>query len=216
MQLALVNLLSAHVLIDQIDGHVEGFGQQAEFAMHVDYPFDEERTWSVLYLGLHLLQVRVVDHALLLSSDHVLIDLMRKFWDILRITEVKFIWQGHTFHHFLLPNLHPLPEYILDGALLNKTAPFFGDFRLNWTLACRLSFPLVWRHGMPKGALIEEALILWLCHLAGFPAIIVIAGRAPHLILVFEIAKIMLILLGLFRICLHLAYILLWTNWLGA
>ena len=69
---------------------------------------------------------------------------------------------------------------------------------------------------MSKGALVEEALILWLCHLAGFPTIIVIAGGATHLIFVIEIAKIMLILLGLFRICLNLANILLWTNWLGA
>lgn len=79
MQLAFVNLLSAHVLVDQIDGHVEGFGQKAEFAVHVDDPLDEERARRVLYLSLHLLQVLVVDHALLLSSDHVLIDLMREF-----------------------------------------------------------------------------------------------------------------------------------------
>ena len=79
MQLALVDLLSAHVLIDQINCHIEGFGQQAEFSMNVDNPLDEECTRSVFNFRLHLLQVLVVDHALLLSSDHVLIDLMRKF-----------------------------------------------------------------------------------------------------------------------------------------
>ena len=42
MQLALVDLLSAHVLIDQIYGHIEGFGQQAEFTVNVDNPLDEE------------------------------------------------------------------------------------------------------------------------------------------------------------------------------
>lgn len=40
VQLTLVYPLSAHVLIDQEDGHVEGLRQQAEFAMHVDDPLN--------------------------------------------------------------------------------------------------------------------------------------------------------------------------------
>ena len=79
MQLTLVYPLSAHVLIDQEDGHVEGLRQQAEFAMHVDDPLNEESSRRVLNLTLHLLQVVVFHHALFLSSDHVLINLLREF-----------------------------------------------------------------------------------------------------------------------------------------
>jgi hypothetical protein len=109
--------------------------------------------------------------------------------------------------------LHPLPKYLLDGALLNKTAPFLGDYLLRWTLACRFSFPLARRDGMPEGALIEEALILWLSYFASITAIFVLGGGAAHLLLIIKIAK-LIILFGLLWIGLYLAYVLLGTNWL--
>lgn len=82
--------------------------------------------------------------------------------------------------------------------------------------ACCFTRPLVRRYGMPHGTLVQQTLILWLSHLGDVPSIIVLAGGATHLLLIIKIAKIMLILLSLFWICLHLANILLWTYRLGA
>ena len=158
----------------------------------------------------------MINHTLFLGFNHVLIDLIREFWDILRISEVKFIWQAHTLHNILLPSLHPLPKYFLDVALLYKAAPLFGEFGLRRILSSCLSFHIVRRQSMSERALIMDvALILWLRHLAGVTAIIVLGEGATHLLIIIN-TKIMLILFCFLRIGLYLAYILLWTNWLGA
>ena len=154
----------------------------------------------------------MVYHTLVLIFLHVLINFLCEFWDILRISEVKFIWQGHALHYFLFPSLHSLPIYLLDRAFLNETAPFFGEFGLRRILASCLSFSIDRRNSMSEGALIMNiTLILWL--FTAYIGVIVIR-RVTHLFFIIKVAKIMLILFGLLRISLNLANILLWTNWL--
>ena len=102
MELALQNPLLRHILIDDKDSNVKGFGSQAELAVHIDDPLDQECARSVFDFCLHLAQVvhgHHLAHFLLLQVDE---DILRKFTQVLRIAELQLVSQRQFGHHLLL------------------------------------------------------------------------------------------------------------------
>lgn len=88
MQLILLDLLLAHKLVYDEHSDIECFWEKAEFAVDVNDPLDQEGSGSVLDFSLDFLEIFMVDHALFLLLDHVLVDFLGEFRHILRITEV--------------------------------------------------------------------------------------------------------------------------------
>lgn len=99
MQLILLDLFAAQELIDNVLSHVEALWFQAEFAMHIDDPFQEERPRSVPDLCLNLGDVLGVNHEPEFLVLHVFVVLLRVFGDRLRISHLLPIHKRHI-HHF--------------------------------------------------------------------------------------------------------------------
>lgn len=91
MKLILLNLLATHVLVDEEDSDIQCFWEQSEFSVDINNPLDQKGSGGIFDVSLHFLQVLVVDHSLLLRLQHVAINLLAEFWDILRVSEIQFI-----------------------------------------------------------------------------------------------------------------------------
>ena len=98
MQLRFQNWHPTEILIDDVCGHIEGLGLQSEFAMDIDYPFEEECTRSVFDFCLDLLKVVYGHHVLGFFLSHSLVDLLGEFYDALGVVELF----GILFWHFCL------------------------------------------------------------------------------------------------------------------
>ena len=94
MQLALLDIDEGEVSIDYGYGHVECLREQSELARHVDDPLDEEASRGVLDLGLHLLEVLVVDEELLLHLEHRVVHILCHLSYILRVPHIQLVAQG--------------------------------------------------------------------------------------------------------------------------
>lgn len=88
VQLILLDLLLAHKLVYDENSDIECFWEKAEFTVDVNDPLDQEGSGCVLDFGLDFLEIFMVDHALVLLFDHVLVDFLGELRHILRITEV--------------------------------------------------------------------------------------------------------------------------------
>ena len=103
MELALLDLFETEEAINQEDCYVESFWHQAEFAVHVDDPFDKEGSRSVFDFVWELDFLKVVrfNHELLLLFSHGGINIGRKLRNHLWVAQLKLIGEGHSLAHCL-------------------------------------------------------------------------------------------------------------------
>ena len=125
MKLALLNLDLAQVLVDDELRHVEALGSEAELAVHIDNPLEEEGAARVTDLCLDFADVGRVDHEALLVGDHRFEDWLREFRKILRVSKVDLVLLRHELHFAL--------DVLLDSAaesLRNLTLMELGVARV--------------------------------------------------------------------------------------
>lgn len=198
VQLILLNFLLAHVLIDDVDSNVESLGQKSELTVDINDPLNQKGSWSVFNFGLYLLEVFVIDHVLIFLPDHVLVDFLGELRDVLGVSEVELVREGHIFHNRLFPELNSFLKDFFDRfcwSILFIRNLRFEDY--NVLRFCRNGWIIVLS-------------LLWLLWI--FYDFIIIVGRT---FLFIELTHIVLILLGLLLISLHLTFCLLRANWFG-
>ena len=127
MELALLDLFETEEAINQEDCYVEGFWHQAEFAVHVDDPFDKEGSGSVFDFvwELGFLKVVRLNHELLLLFSHGGINIGRKLRNHLRVAQVELIGEGHS-----LANCLPISDQSFFKEIRNTfvSPVFLGPF----------------------------------------------------------------------------------------
>jgi len=85
MKVALLSVLAAQELIDDVRSHVEAFRSQSEFSMDINNPLEEESSRGVFDFCLNVDEVICINHIFLFFSKVRLVDILRELSDCERI-----------------------------------------------------------------------------------------------------------------------------------
>ena len=125
MKLVLLDLLLAHELIDDVDGHVQAFWSQSEFSVNINDPLNQKGSGGILNFCLDFLQIIWVYHLLDLVFEHGLINITRELREHLWITVVKLVTQWKSLHLVSLVFLFSLSENLGNRFLLSVCSDEF-------------------------------------------------------------------------------------------
>jgi len=125
MELVLLDLLLAHELIDDVDGHVQAFWSQSEFSVDIDDPFNQKGPRGILNFCLDFLEIIWVYHLLHLVLEHGLVNITRELREYLWIAVVKLVTQWKSLHLLSFVFLFSLSENLSNRFLLSVSSDEF-------------------------------------------------------------------------------------------
>lgn len=114
--MALLDLFKGQKSIDNANGHIQGFREQSELAMYINYPLNQECTGSVLNFtwkldNLKVIRINLVNNFFFTHSSECIMGILRHE---LRVSDIELIAHSQSFEQVFSVLLHSLSAQLID------------------------------------------------------------------------------------------------------